>query len=137
MSTETRPYPIVGYWIDLFGDWLKHRRDLGEMRQLDNASFNQIANDLRVSPADLNDLVRRGSHSADELPKLLAALGIDEEKLARTEPLVLRDMERVCSLCSQKNQCDDDLAAGTSAARYRRYCNNASTIDGLGESAGR
>ena len=137
MSTETGTYPIVGYWIDVFGDWLKHRRDLGEMRQLDNASFNQIANDLRVSPADLNDLVRRGPHSADELPKLLEALGIDEEKVARVEPLVLRDMERVCSLCDHKGQCDDDLAAGTSPSHYRQYCLNASTIDALGESVKR
>ena len=63
---------------------------------------------------------------------MLAALGIDQDDLTRTEPLMLRDMERVCALCSQKRRCDRDLAAGTSAAHYQEYCANAHTIDGLG-----
>ena len=59
-------------------------------------------------------------------------LGIDEEALARTQPLVLRDMERVCALCTHKGQCDRDLAAGTAAEHYEEYCLNAPTIDVLG-----
>jgi hypothetical protein len=50
-----------------------------------------------------------------------------------TEPLVLRDMERVCALCLQKAQCDRDLAAGTSAEHYEGYRLNASTIDVLSQ----
>ena len=67
---------------------------------------------------------------------MLTALGIDRQDLARTEPLVLRDMERVCSLCNHKRQCDRDLAAGTAAAHYEEYCGNADTIDGLGQRRG-
>ena len=103
------------------------------MRQLNTAEFDRIANDLRVSPADLNELVRHGPHAADELPKLLKALGIDETDLARVEPLVLHDMERVCALCQHKRECDRDLAAGTSAEHYKGYCLNAPTIEQLGE----
>ncbi len=136
MTTEARTYPVVEYLIDVFGSWLKHRRELGELRELDDASFSQIAADLRISTDDLTALVHQGSHSADELPKLLEALGIDQEKLARTEPLVLRDMERVCSLCGHKRQCDHDLAAGKSSGHYHQYCLNAATIDALGEAAG-
>ena len=76
---------------------------------------------------------KSSAHAADELPQMLQALGIDLEGLARTEPLVLRDMERVCSLCNHKRQCDRDLAAGTAAAHYEEYCGNADTIDGLGK----
>ena len=65
--------------------------------------------------------------------RLLKALGIDEADLSRTEPLVLRDMERVCAMCAHKRQCDRDLAAGTSAEHYEGYCLNASTIDSLGQ----
>ena len=133
MSSQTGMYPVVEYLIDTFAEWLKHRREFGELRELDDATFNQIASDLRIGPDELTALVRQGPHSADELPKLLKALGIDQEKLARTEPLVLRDMERVCSLCHHKRQCDHDLAVGTSAARYHQYCLNAATIDALGE----
>ena len=119
--------------VNTFTDWLNHRRDLSEIRQMDTTEFDRIAGDLRVSPGDLDTLVRQGPHAADELPKLLRALGIDEADLARTEPLVLRDMERVCAMCASKHQCDRDLAAGTSAAHYEEYCLNAPTIESLGE----
>ncbi|HMH98462.1 MAG TPA: hypothetical protein VK577_18085, partial [Bradyrhizobium sp.] len=109
----------------------KHRRELSEVRQMDRSDFERIASDLRVSPGELDTLVDRGPHAADELPKLLKALGIDPTGLARTEPLVLRDMERVCSLCHHKRECDRDLAAGTSAGHYEGYCLNAPTIGAL------
>jgi hypothetical protein len=118
-----------------FCDWLNHRREVEEMRQLGPAEFDRVAGDLQISPADLTELVRQGPHAADELPKLLAALGISVEKLAEVEPMVLHDMERVCALCNQKAECDRDLAAGTSAEHYKQYCLNAPTIAGLGKPA--
>jgi hypothetical protein len=135
MTVQEHPYPRVELLINAFGDWLKHRSELREMREMDAANFRQIASELRMTSADLEALVRQGPHAADELPKMLKALGIDQEALARTEPLVLRDMERVCALCNHKRQCDRDLAAGTSAAHYEQYCANAPTIDGLGPRA--
>ena len=132
MTVQDKPYPVVGRVVDIFGEWLKHRRGLREMREMDAANFGQIASELRMTSADLEALVRQGPHAADELPKMLAALGVDQDSLARSEPLVLRDMERVCSLCNHKRQCDRDLAAGTAAAHYEEYCANAPTIDSLG-----
>ena len=131
MSTQDHPYPRVEFLIDTFADWLKHRRELSEVRQMDRSDFERIASDLRVSPGELDTLVDRGPRAADELPKLLKALGIDQSDLARTEPMVLRDMERVCALCHHKRECDRDLAAGASADHYEGYCLNAPTIDAL------
>lgn len=133
MTVQEKPSSAVGRVVDIFGDWLKHRRELREMREMDAANFNQIAGELRMTSADLEALVRQGPHAADELPKMLIALGIDQDALARTEPLVLRDMERVCAMCSHKRQCDRDLAAGSAAAHYEEYCGNAPTIDGLSQ----
>jgi hypothetical protein len=101
------------------------------MRQLSAVEFDRVAADLQLSPADLNELVNQGPHAADELPKLLAALGIKSDDLARIEPVVLHDMERVCAMCSHKRECDHDLAAGTSAEHYQAYCLNAPTIEDL------
>ncbi|MFK4490481.1 hypothetical protein [Bradyrhizobium sp. USDA 336] len=131
MSTATRPYPIVQDLIESFANWVKHRREINEMRQLDRADFDRIANDLRIAPDDLEELVRHGRHAADELPKLLDQLGISTEELGRAQPLLLRDLERVCSLCNQKGQCDRDLADGTAAEKYHGYCANASTLETL------
>jgi hypothetical protein len=135
MTAQSKPHPIVESLMNTFGDWLKHRRELNEMRRLNTGEFDRIASELRVSPGDLTELVRQGPHAADELPKLLKVLGIDKQALARTEPLVLRDMERVCALCHTKGQCDRDLAAGTSAEHYEGYCLNASTIEALDQPA--
>ena len=78
MNVQDKPYPVVDLVIETFGDWLKHRRELKEMREMDAVSFDQIASDLRISSADLEQLVRQGPHAADELPKMLRALGIDQ-----------------------------------------------------------
>lgn len=116
-----------------FCDWLRYRREINEVRRLNTDELGRIAGDLRVSPADLNELVNQGPHAADELPRLLKALGISADDLARSEPMMLHDMERVCSLCQNKRECDRDLAAGSSAEHYEGYCLNAPTIAGLGK----
>ena len=127
-TAHAKPYARLELVISTFADWLKHRRELREMRELDRSEFDRIATDLRVSPIDLEDLVRRGPHSADELPKMLRELGISEADLAKTQPMLLRDMERVCALCGQKRQCDHDLIAGTAPEHFADYCPNAPTI---------
>ncbi|MCK1738075.1 hypothetical protein IVA79_29805 [Bradyrhizobium sp. 138] len=131
MSTASRPYPVLQDLIDSFADWLKHRREMNEIRRLDRADFDRIASDLRIAPDDLEELVRHGKHAADELAKMLEQLGINAEGLGRAQPLLLRDLERVCSLCNHKGQCDRELAAGTAAENYHGFCANASTLESL------
>lgn len=131
MSTASRPYPRVQDLIESFAAWLKHHREISEMRRLDRGDFDRIASDLRIAPDDLEELVRHGKHAADDLPKMLEQLGISAEGLGRAQPLLLRDMERVCSLCTHKGQCDRDLADGSAAENYHGYCGNASTLKSL------
>lgn len=59
MTTQSKSYPRVETLIDTFAAWLKHRRELNEMRQMDRSDFDRIANDLRVSPGELDMLVRQ------------------------------------------------------------------------------
>jgi hypothetical protein len=131
MTPPTKPYPIVTGLIDLFGDWLKHRQAIREIRGLDSGEFASIARDLRVTPSELDALVCQGPHATDELAKLLKALGVEERELSRTEPLVLRDMARVCASCVQKARCNHDIDAGSSPEHFASYCLNTATIEGL------
>jgi uncharacterized protein YjiS (DUF1127 family) len=131
MTAQDTPYPRVQLLIDTFANWLQQRREMNELRRMDRGDFERIAEDLRISPGDLDALVRHGPHAADELPRMLKALGIKEQALARTQPMVLRDMERVCALCDHKTQCNDDLTVGAAAAHYEDYCLNAPTIGPL------
>ena len=133
MTVENQAPSVVERLTNTFNDWLKHRRELSEMRQLTVTDFCRIANDLRLSPAALDELVRHGPYAADELPRLLAVLGISAQDVARVEPMVVHDMERVCALCESKRECDRDLASGASAEHYQEYCLNAPTIAQLRE----
>ena len=86
-------------------------------------------------PAELDVVVRRGAHASDELPRLLKVLGIDEAAVSRTEPVLQRDMVRVCAACQQKALCNHDLDSGTLAQRYEEYCPNAPAIDEFGQNS--
>ena len=119
MATQTKSYPIVENVINLFGDWLKHRQEMRELRDMDSGDFVRIARDLCVSPAELDAVVRQGPHASDELPRLLKVLGIDQATLSRTQPVLQRDMVRVCASCGQKALCNHDLDAGASPNTMR------------------
>lgn len=133
MQQDFKSHPIIEGLINAFGDWLKHRREIREIRNLDCRSFDDIARDLRLTSTDLDAFVRRGPHATDELPRLLKVLGIDEAALARSETAVLRDMERVCVLCERKVQCRNDVEIGVAARDYEDYCPNAQTMNALGK----
>ena len=131
-TTEREPYPFVTKVIDLFRDWLKQRRELNELTEYaaDPGELERVARELNVTPADLETLVRQGSQSANELSYTLTAWASTKRPYgARSRPL--RDMERVCSFCTHKRRCHQELAAGTAATNYVEYCENADTMDAL------
>jgi hypothetical protein len=45
--------------------------------------------------------------------------------LIRSDPRVAGDLERVCSLCGQKRQCERDLAHNPDDPVWQSYCLNA------------
>jgi hypothetical protein len=129
-TAHSEPYPFVTKVIDLFGDWLNQRRQLRELMEFeaDPGELERVAREFGVTPADLHMLVRQGS---GELPRMLEALGIDEAAISRAQPVLLRDMQRVCSYCKHKRQCNQEIAAGTASSNYVEYCGNADAIDQL------
>lgn len=127
MTTEPS-FPVVGYWLDQLGAWLRQRRQLNELSALDRNEFGRMAGELGLSPADLQALVRRGVTGAEELPEMLRALGFDNDAIARIAPPQLMEMRHACSGCAHKHACNADLAAKTAAANYENYCANANEI---------
>ena len=133
MTDSSQPMAGLNRLFASFGDWLQYRRSIREAEQFDSGEFHRIADELGVTSEELGTLVRKGPHAADELPKLLASLGIDAEAVSRVQPMVFHDMERVCARCVQKGRCDRDLHDNTSAQHYEEYCLNAQTIDALAQ----
>ena len=123
--------PILGRAIDSVTAWLAHRRDVGELSRLSPAEFASIANDLRLSPLDLTRLADKGAGATDNLNRMLADLGISHTAVARTEPAVMRDMERVCAACPSAKRCRRELRARTAQRTYREFCANSGTFDVL------
>jgi uncharacterized protein YjiS (DUF1127 family) len=135
MAIQIKSHPAVESAVNLFGDWLKRRREMRELRDMHSGEFARIARDLCVSPAELDKVVRQGPHASDELPRLLKSLGVDTAAVSRTQPLLQRDMARVCASCQQKVRCENDLNDGSSGQHYEEYCPNAPTINELGRSS--
>jgi hypothetical protein len=53
MTVENQAPSVVERLMNTFSDWLKHRGELSMMHQSDVIDIRPIANELRLSPADL------------------------------------------------------------------------------------
>jgi len=134
--TDERPnYPVVEAIIDVIADWVKkHRYAAGLRDQLARCGPEEVARaarDFGLSSSELVLLASKGPRAADQLAKLLLALGVDPKQLASENSAMMRDLQRVCIVCGHKQRCEHDLAAGTAAQRYRSYCPNAGSLAAL------
>ena len=114
--TDEQPtYPFVEAIIDSIADWVKKYRYAAGLRddlaRCGPEEVARVARDLGVSPGELVCLARKGPHAADQLKKLLLALGVDPKKLASEEPAMMRDLQRICTTCGYKRRCEHELAA--------------------------
>jgi transcriptional regulator with XRE-family HTH domain len=121
--------------LDAIAGWVRnYRQAVGLRSELANCTAEevaQLARDVGLSAEELMSIATKGRHAADELPKLLRALGVDPQKLASDDPSTMRDLQRICIHCGHKGECRHDLAAGTAAGSYRDYCPNAMSIKAL------
>ncbi len=116
--------------MHVFSDWIRHRRERSELEAMGNDEFDRLAHDIGVSAGELERMVDAG-HDPERLSEMLRALGLDEAALRRAEPAMLRDMQRLCSLCETAGICRHALDAGIASTTYRGFCVNAATLDAL------
>jgi hypothetical protein len=117
------------------GRWLKSRAERFELERVGADEVQRLAKDLGLAPAELRLLVSRGSQEADLLHRRLALLRLDPKALAAREPLLFRDLQRLCALCDRRGRCVRDLAradvrdpADSASADWQDYCPNAATL---------
>mgnify|MGYP000873578253 FL=1 len=114
---------------DVVREWEEITASPKELAAFGRAMANMVK-DLGLSPNELRALATKGSNSK-ELPSLLEALKISIRALAEKEPMVLNDLRRACAMCEHKQECDNDIAAGTLVPSYQRYCLNVDTLNSL------
>ncbi len=138
MSNQTSETHSVESILGAIANWVERYRNAvglrGELARCRPEEVASMARDIGVSPQELKFFVKKGPHAADELPKLLRALGVDPQKLASDDPNKMRDLQRLCVTCGDKSQCRHDLAAGTAASRHNDYCPNAASIAAIFQS---
>jgi hypothetical protein len=134
-NTQQPPYPVLDMVLNSIADWVNNYRNSvgnrGDLDRCDPIEVAQIATDIGISPGELRTLSGKGPGSADLVAKMLLALGVDPKALVNKDPLVMRDLQRLCSTCGNKGQCAHELADGTAAGHFHEFCPNAYTLDAL------
>src|SRR5712692_1160252 len=134
MSLTAQTYESLSFARQFARWWLnwKHRRGaMAEIDCYDREDVERLARDVGVSRADLCILAGKWPDSLNLLSKRLEQVKLDAGNIAQTEPYVLRDLQRVCTLCASKRRCEHDLARKLSDPVWEEYCPNAPTLHAL------
>src|SRR6266516_5513 len=129
-SAQIRKRPgFVRQFAQWWRNWNRKRRTMVELDRCGPAEAEHIARDLNVSGAELRVLASKWPD--DLLSRRLKQAELDATEIVHTEPEVVRDLQRVCTVCGSKRKCDRDLADHPSDSGWVKYCPNATTLGAL------
>jgi len=133
-ARDTR-YPAVELLLDAVAGWIRKYRTthgiLNDLAQCSPDDIIKIAKDLGLPATDLRGLTAKAPGAVDAVPEMLSALSVEPVALADSDPATMRDLQRTCILCEQKNRCRHELENGTAARHFREFCPNAYTLEAL------
>jgi hypothetical protein len=96
------------------------------------AETARIAHDVGVSgAAELRVLAGKWPNSSDLLSRRMRQIRLDAAHIVQVEPQVVRNLERVCTLCASKRRCSCDFAKERSPSSWQAYCPNTMTLKAL------
>jgi Family of unknown function (DUF6455) len=128
MQTEPRSNVLVElihpFVEAVKGLWQK-RAVFNELAACDVWEVTRIGQDLGISAADLRLLATRDKGAADLLNRRLEMLRLDPTSV---DPALMRDLQRCCSNCDNKQLCAHELEDKPKAASWPKYCPNEHTI---------
>jgi hypothetical protein len=115
-------------------DWCRakisfnRRSEFGHCSDLD---VERMARDVGMSVSELLSVAKRSKRGADALLRRMADLDLDPKEVSRKEPETLRDLQRLCTLCSYHRRCARDFARGAATDAWNDYCPNSGTLAAL------
>ncbi|RDV03285.1 hypothetical protein [Undibacter mobilis] len=125
------PVETVRSPLKRFVQWWRGFAAMPLASEVGGVEANKIASEIGVSVPELEAVRHKGAAAAYPMYRRLASLGLDEERIARDEPGVLNDLQRVCSLCADKKQCLHELKADPNDPHWQDYCPNMPTFEAL------
>ncbi|HXW23952.1 MAG TPA: hypothetical protein VEK73_04330 [Xanthobacteraceae bacterium] len=129
--TANRPrIRLLAWFAAWWRDLRAARARLGELTN-SVADAGSIARDIGITRSELYSIAAKRPDAADQLKLRLEALHVDRAAVVRDEPMVMRDLERVCSQCGSTRRCKRDWKRFPDDAAWRSYCPNATTLDAL------
>ena len=125
-QVSTFAHQLSRWWQN----WCGRRAAIAELNRC-GSNVERIAHDVGLDPAGLRTLAGKWPGAADLLEQRMAQLKLDEDDVRTSEPQVLRDLQRVCTVCASKGRCTHDLVKAPSDPAWREYCPNAPTLAAL------
>jgi hypothetical protein len=114
--------------VDFFVRSARRYKATQELRNIGENEVSVIARDLGVSQTELKALVKRDAGFPPLLKNLLSALQINGLALQETNPILLRDMQKVCAFCQNTRRCREELQAGSAEEHFHDYCPNSPNL---------
>ena len=134
MAKENEGRPLGFVLADWWQRWRQSRNAVAELTAC-GADVRLIGEDLRLTPGELQVIAAKRPDAADLLTTRLAGLHLDAGNVGNENGAVLRDLQRVCTMCGSKTRCARDLAAHASSDDWQTYCPNAPTLNSLAAQA--
>src|SRR5262245_9837845 len=131
LSAQTKDAKSVRRLVHLWHDWIKRRRSMMQLACCDRTDVARMAHDIGVSSGELYTLSGKWPDSADLLLRRIDESKLDATEIKKAEPQVMRDLQRVCTLCASKRKCSHDLATGPSEPAWQSYSSNTTTLKAL------
>lgn len=98
---------------------------------LDEDTIRRIAGEWGIQPGQLLELAKAGPRPAEEMPRMMQALGIDPMEVQSRFGAMFRQMQVNCAHCGHKAECRHDLSSGNAAVAFNSYCANATELGAL------
>jgi hypothetical protein len=115
------------WWRNWKGTW----RAMVDLDRCGPAEIGRMARDVGVSEADLCVLAGKWPDAGDLLYWRMNEIELDPREITQAEPQVMRDLQRVCTVCGSKRRCEHELAKKPSDPAWQKYCPNATTLSAL------
>jgi len=116
---------LLAHW---WRSWNGRRRTMVDLDRCGPAETECIARDVGVSGADLSILAGKWPDAADLLYWRMNEINLDRKEITHADPQVMRDLQRVCTVCGSKRRCGHELANNPSDPAWQKYCPNATTL---------
>lgn len=110
---------------------------LAELRELPPDELGRIAGDVGISTNDLLEVSGHPEGTQQLLERRLAALGLPPDEISELLPMLMRDLQRTCTMCQAKSYCIDDMKVSPLADGWESYCPNSGTLRTLVRPDGR